>query len=77
MGIRIKKTFYKAKRTTVRKMLAWALEKPKREYPTSRADKEGRRDVCFKPSRRWAVGYVRACVGPHFFAGCYVGAEHE
>jgi hypothetical protein len=75
--MKTKKTFYKNKRTTVRKMLAWALEKPKREWPTSRLDKEGQRAVCFKPSRRWAVGYVRAFVGPHFFAGCYVGAEYE
>ena len=75
--MKIRKTFYKNKRTTVRKIFAWALEKPKREWPTSRADKEGRRDVCFKPSRRWAVGYVRAFVGPHFFAGCYDGAEFD
>jgi hypothetical protein len=75
--MKIRKTFYKNKRTTVRKMLAWALQKPEREWPTSRADKEGRRDVCFKPSRRWAVGYVRAFVGPHFFAGCYDGAEFD
>ena len=75
--MKIRKTFYKNKRTTVRKMLAWALQKPEREWPTSRADKEWRRDVCFKPSRRWAVGYVRAFVGPHFFAGCYDGAEFD
>jgi hypothetical protein len=74
--MRTKKTFYKNKRTTVRKMLAWALQKPKREWPTSRVDKEWQRD-CPRPSRRWAVGYVRAFVGPHFFAGCYVGAEND
>ena len=74
--MRIKKTFYKAKRRTVRQIFAWALAKPKREWPKNRHDKEWQRD-CPKPTRRWAVGYVRAFVGPHFFAGCYDGAEFD
>jgi|LakMenEpi03Aug12_release.lakeMendotaPanAssembly.Ray.scaffolds.fasta_scaffold1202658_2 hypothetical protein len=29
-----------------------------------------------KPRRR-TVGYIRAFLGPHFFAGCYTGAEND
>jgi hypothetical protein len=74
--MRTKKTFYKTKRTTIREMMAWAMKKERLPTPTSRLEKEWQRSLK-KITRRWAVGYVRACVGPHFFAGCYVGAENE
>jgi len=76
VGVRIKKTFYKARRRTVRQIFAWALAKPKREYPKNRHDKEWLKTLP-KPTRRQTVGYVRAFVGQHFFAGCYIGAEDD
>lgn len=74
--MKAKKIFYRTKRTTIREMMAWAMKKEKLPPPTSRIDKEQRRSFT-KPTRRWAVGYVRAFVGPHFFAGCYPGAEFD
>ena len=74
--MRTKKTFYKSKRRTIRQIFTWALEKPKREWPKTRQDKEWLK-LLPKPTRRQTVGYVRAFVGPHFFAGCYTGAEND
>ena len=39
-------------------------------------EKENQKYLRVKPRRR-AVGYIRAFLGPHFFAGCYAGAEND
>ena len=74
--MRIKKTFYKNKRRSIRQVFAWGMKKPEHEWPKNRLDKEWLK-MLPKPTRRQTVGYIRAFVGPHFFAGCYVGAEDE
>lgn len=76
---RTKKTFYKLKRKTVRQVFAWGMAPEPKEKPTSRAHKEQMRDIkrTFPQRRRFTVGYARAFLGPHFFAGCYPGAEND
>ena len=75
--MRTKKTFYKNKRRTIRQIFAWALKKEGFQgHPKNRSEKEWLKSLP-KPTRRQTVGYVRAFVGPHFFAGCYVGAEND
>jgi len=78
-----KKKFYRSgprSRRSVDDMFKWARAPHKRSKIASlfdwRYEKETERFVRVKPRRR-SVGYIRAFVGPHFFAGCYVGAEND
>jgi hypothetical protein len=75
-----KKTYSKRNRTTVREMMRWAMAKTPTPKAVPRADRERLREVRRinkYRSRRWAVKYIRAFIGPHFFAGCFTGAENE
>lgn len=69
------------KRRSVRQVFAWSMAPEPKTKPTSKLDKEyakAARDTFGKyRKRRFAVGFARAYLGPHFFAGCYVGAEHD
>lgn len=71
------KTFYKNKRRTVRQIFAWGME------PLTYATRKEHMDMLETDKalryrkRRFTVGYARAFLGPHFFAGVYTGAEFE
>jgi hypothetical protein len=65
---------------SVADMFKWARQPYKRPKIKSmfdfRYEKDMEQFTRVKPRRR-SVGYIRAFVGPHFFAGCYVGAEND
>lgn len=77
---RTKKTFYKLERKTVRQVFAWGMAPEPKEKFTSRAYREwanlNKRRFRYN-KRRHTIGYARAFLGPHFFAGCYPGAEND
>ena len=67
-------------RRTLRDIHVWGMERPKKERPTSVNNwynmRELNRLARTKP-RHFTIGYIRAYIGPHYFAGCYPGAEFE
>jgi hypothetical protein len=75
-----RKEFYKSKRRSVRQMNAWGMAPHKPTKASSllawRYERQLAR-VARTLVRRNTVGYIRAFVGPHYFAGCYAGAEND
>ena len=67
-------------RRTLRDIHAWGMERPKKERPTSVNDWYNMRELnkLYRTEpRRFTIGYIRAFIGPHYFAGCYPGAEFD
>lgn len=68
------------KRRTLRQIHAWGMTKQPLIKATSLFIWRGNREMMklgrTKP-RRFTVGYIRAHIGPHYFAGCYHRAEFD
>lgn len=75
-----RKRVQRKKHLSLREVIAWGTTPDKPTRPTSMSvwkwDRSARRSLMYG-QRRFTIGYLRACAGPHIFAGCYPGAEYD